>query len=114
MEHTLDATNKSLGRVASEAALLLRGKENPSFLRHVKPTNKVKILNASQLKITGNKRDGKVYLRHSGYPGGQKKETLAEMETKKGLTEALRLAVYGMLPDNKLRSIMMNNLNITE
>jgi large subunit ribosomal protein L13 len=114
MEYTLDAANKSLGRVASDAAVILRGKNSPDFLRHVKPKNKVKVVNASLIKTTGNKREAKVYLRHSGHPGHQKSETLDDVITKKGMTEALKRAVYGMLPDNKLRAIMMNNLNISE
>ena len=114
MQHTLDATNKPLGRLASEVAVLLRGKDNPDFLRNVKPKNKVQVINAAKIAITGGKREGKVYFRHSGYPGHQKSDTLGEVETKKGLSEALRRAVYGMLPPNKLRSIMMNNLVINE
>ncbi len=114
MEHTLDATNKPLGRVASAAAVLLRGKNTPDFLRHLKPKNRVRIINAGQLTFSGNKRAAKTYLRHSGYPGGQRTETLDELIAKKGVTEALRRAIYGMLPDNKLRAIMMKNLIITE
>lgn len=114
MEHTIDATNKSLGRLASEIAVLLRGKNEASFLRHTKPVNKVKVTNTNQIKITGNKLSNKVYTRHSGQPGGLKRTTLNELIQKKGMKEALRKAVYGMLPDNKLRAIMMNNLNITD
>lgn len=114
MEHTLDATNITLGRVASAAAVLLRGKDTASFERYEKPKNKVKIINASKMAVSGKKMTDKVYLRHSGYPGNQKAETLAKVITKKGSGEAIRRAVYGMLPDNKLRAVMMKNLLITE
>ncbi|MEK7136013.1 MAG: 50S ribosomal protein L13 [Patescibacteria group bacterium] len=114
MEYTLDATNKPLGRLASEVAVYLRGKDTPTFERHLKPKNKVRVINAGHITVSGSKREDKVYLRHSGYPGGQKGRTLNELATKKGMSEALKIAVRGMLPDNKLRSIMMNNLTITE
>ncbi len=114
MEHTLDATDISLGRVATNAVLLLRGKNTPDFERHKKPTNKVKIINASKMRITGRKLTDKVYLRHSGQPGGQKAETLTQVITKKGAGDAIRRAIFNMLPDNKLRPIMLKNLVITE
>lgn len=114
MEHIIDASGQSLGRLASQVAVLLRGKDQAVFLNHTRPTAKVKVTNVSQILITGNKRDGKVYTRHSGQPGGLKTETLSEVITKKGMAEALKRAIYGMLPANKLRSVMMNNLTISE
>ncbi|OHA58628.1 MAG: 50S ribosomal protein L13 [Candidatus Vogelbacteria bacterium RIFOXYD1_FULL_44_32] len=114
MEHILDASNISLGRIASSAAVLLRGKNTPAFERYEKPTNKVKIINASKMTVTGRKMSDKIYLTHSGYPGGQKARTLTQVIAKKGVDEAIRQAIYGMLPDNKLRAIMMKNLVITE
>ncbi|MEX0910267.1 MAG: 50S ribosomal protein L13 [Candidatus Paceibacterota bacterium] len=114
MEHTIDATNKSLGRLASEIALKLRGKDQPSFLPYVTPINKVTIINATNVKITGQKSNQKIYTRHSGYPGGLKSITLAKLKDKKGITEIITKAVYGMLPANKLRPVMMKNLTIKD
>jgi len=114
MQYTIDAENRSMGRVASEVAVLLRGKDSAEYAPHLKPKNKVTIINASKTKLTGKKFTDKVYLRHSEYPGGQKSETAEEVATKKGYGEIFRKAIYGMLPSNRLRSIMMNNLTIKE
>jgi large subunit ribosomal protein L13 len=113
-QHTIDATDKPLGRVASQVALLLRGKDNPSFLPHVKPTAKVTITNANLIKVTGNKKEDKNYTHYTGYPGGLRNTKMSEIITKKGIEEVIRKAVYGMLPTNKLRPIMMKNLTISE
>lgn len=114
MEHVIDATGKSFGRLASEVALLLRGKNSPTFRPNVAPTNKVVINNAGKIKMTGNKLGQKIYTRHSSYPGGLKSEVLEEVIEKKGASEVIRRAVYGMLPSNRLRKIMMSNLTINE
>ena len=115
MDYKLDAAGRSIGRIATEASLLLRGKNDPQYAPHLTPKNKVVINNASKVKVTGNnKLNTKIYYRHSGYPGGLKSETLNELIDKKGASEALRRAIYGMLPTNKLRKIMMNNLTIEE
>jgi len=113
-EYTLDATNKSLGRLASEAAIILRGKNKPDFLPYVKPTQKVIIVNAGLVKITGLKEEQKKYTRHSGYPGGLKTNTLADLRTKFGIGRVIEKAIYGMLPSNRLRALMMKNLTIKE
>ncbi len=113
-EVQIDASGKALGRVASEAAAALRGKNSPDYERHVSPTVRVSITNASKLDIGPKKLKEKIYHHYSGYPGGMKTETLANVTTKKGYAEALRRAIYGMLPGNKLKKIMMNNLTITE
>lgn len=112
--YTIDAENRSMGRVASEVAVLLRGKDKPDYAPNVAPKNKVTIINASKTKLTGKKMTDKVYLRHSEYPGGQKSETAEEVITKKGYEEVFRKAIYGMLPANRLRRIMMNNLTIKD
>ncbi|MEX0918867.1 MAG: 50S ribosomal protein L13 [Candidatus Paceibacterota bacterium] len=114
MEHTIDAKGEAIGRVAGEVARLLRGKDRPTFAPNAIPRDKVTVVNAGAVKITGLKLSNKVYYRHSGYPGALKSETLEEVITKKGAGEALRRAVYGMLPNNRLRRIMMNNLKIQE
>jgi large subunit ribosomal protein L13 len=110
----IDATDQAIGRVASKVAMLLRGKNTPSFTPHLKPVNKVVVSNASKMKISEMKASQKIYFRHSHQPGGGKYPTLNQVASKKGYREILRKAVYGMLPDNRLRAIMMTNLKISE
>ena len=113
-DHTIDANGKSLGRVATEAAILLRGKNQADFEKHIAGTAKVKIINASKIKLLNDKPNTKYYKHYSGYPGGMKKEVMAHVITKKGYGEIFRKAVYGMLPGNKLRPMMMKNLTIVD
>lgn len=110
--HNIDAGGKSLGRLASEVAVLLMGKMDPRFERHIASTDMVRVFNMSMVRITGNNKMGqKRYYRYSGYPGGLKETTLKTvMEKDPG--EALRSAVYGMLPKNKLRALAMRRLFI--
>ena len=112
MEHTIDAKGKSLGRVASEAAHVLMGKDKPDFEKHVVADVTVKIMNSETLKISPKKASSKIYTHYTGYPGGLRKQTLEEVKEKKGMEEVLRKAVYGMLPGNKLRPKMMKHLII--
>ncbi|HZS42865.1 MAG TPA: 50S ribosomal protein L13 [Candidatus Paceibacterota bacterium] len=114
MEHTIDAKDKKLGRVASEAARILMGKNRADFARHRIPNQTVRIINASAVNIDTKKRQGKTYQFYSGYPGGQKTVTLERLIGKKGYSEAFRKAVRGMLPPNKLRARMLKQLIITE
>lgn len=114
MKYTIDATEKVLGRVATEAAMILMGKNTPAFERHIAPKVTVTIINASKLAITAKKMKEKTYRRHSHYPGGEKIETMAQVAARKGYEEIVSKAVYGMLPDNKLRKVMMKNLLISE
>ncbi|MCR4306626.1 MAG: 50S ribosomal protein L13 [Candidatus Yonathbacteria bacterium] len=114
MEYTIDANQKSLGRVASQAAVFLMGKNTTTYKRHLAPAVKVHIVNASKVKMTPQKLEDKIYKTFSGYPGGQKEKPMKEVIEHKGYAEIFRLAVRGMLPTNKLRSIMMKNLEITE
>lgn len=107
--HKIDATNKSLGRLASEVAILLRGKHKATFQRHIDGGDSVEVFNFDSVKITGNKREQKTYYRHSGYPGGLKQEKLKDV-LKRNPGEALKKAVYGMLPKNKLRPLMIGRL----
>ncbi|MBI5140451.1 MAG: 50S ribosomal protein L13 [Candidatus Vogelbacteria bacterium] len=111
----IDAENKTIGRVASDAATFLMGKNLSSFTRNMEPKTRVLIVNASKANIPHKKLDGKLYFRFTGYPGGRKSETLGMMIKKGGgYKEVFTKAVFGMLPSNKLRAIMMKNLNITE
>jgi large subunit ribosomal protein L13 len=111
---TIDAQNKKLGRLASEVALLLRGKNSVAFSPNLYPKQEVKIINASKMSVAPEKMEGKTYTHHSEYPGGFKRETLKKIITKKGYGEALRRAIRGMLPANKLRARMLTHLVIEE
>ncbi len=112
--YTIDANGKALGRVASEAAVLLRGKGKADFERNAISDVAVTIVNASKLKVTERKLTGKTYTRYTGYPGGLRQPTMREVITKKGWKEVVWLAVYGMLPGNKLRPKILKHLTITE
>ncbi|MEI6022640.1 MAG: 50S ribosomal protein L13 [bacterium] len=114
MEYTIDATNKSMGRVATEVATLLMGKNDTSFARNTVSTNTVIVTNASKLKIAQQKLDEKTYLSFSGYPGGLKESTMKHVIGKKGYAEVLRTAVKGMLPKNKLQVEFLKHLTISE
>jgi large subunit ribosomal protein L13 len=114
MEYTIDATNKSLGRLSTEVATILMGKNSASFVRNKVSTNKVLVTNASKLKISQQKLDSKTYSAYSGYPGGLKQSKMSHVVSNKGYKEAVALAVKGMLPDNKLKKEMLKHLTVTE
>lgn len=114
MKHTIDATNKKLGRVSTEIAVLLMGKNTPEFARNVVPNVEVVVTNASKINIDTNKKETAAYKWYSGYPGGLRDEKLKDALAKKGYGEVLRRTVHGMLPSNKLRAKMIKNLTISE
>ena len=97
----IDAADQVLGRVATRAAHILRGKHKPQYTPHVDTGDFVVIVNADKIRVTGTKASGKVYYRHSGYPGGLKSETFAEAMAKHP-TRVIERAVKGMLPKNTL------------
>lgn len=109
----IDATDKAVGRVATEVAMALRGKNKPTFAPNVDAGDFVTVQNASKLKFTGRKFVQKDYYRHTLYPGGLKTTSLKAL-FEKDPTEVVRKAVYGMLPKNKLRNEMLKRLTITE
>jgi large subunit ribosomal protein L13 len=109
-KHTIDAEGKRIGRVATQAAVLLMGKNLKEFKRNSIPEITVEIINSSKAKIDDKKMEQKTYSRYSGYPGGLKKPTMIQVIHKKGHKELFKEAVSGMLPKNKLRAKMMNNL----
>jgi len=111
---TIDATDQVLGRIASRAALLLRGKKDPNFIAHITPSQKVEIVNASKVKLSEKKRRDTIYNRYTGYPGGLRERTMQEIIDLKGYSELFRKAVYGMLAPNKLRDVIMKNLTIVD
>jgi large subunit ribosomal protein L13 len=112
--HTIDAKGKKLGRVATQASSILSGKGSTSYAAHEVSNIRVDIIHASFMDIPDKKRNEKQYSRYSGYPGGLSVRSMKEEIAKKGYTEVLRKAVYGMLPGNKLRSRRLKNLYITD
>ena len=109
---TIDAADKTLGRVASAAAKALLGKNAATFAKNVVAKDGVKIINASRVAVSGNKKQDKKYIRYSGYPGGQKTENYVMLVARKGHEEAIRKAVAGMLPKNKLQKERLKMLTI--
>lgn len=109
--YVIDATDKVLGRVASEVARRLRGKHKPEFTPHVDTGDYIVIVNASKLRVTGNKSQDKTYYRHSGYPGGIYETNFRDMQTKHP-GRALEKAVKGMLPKGPLGYAMIKKLKI--
>ncbi len=112
MKYILDAKGKRLGRVASEAAHLLRGKGLASFTRNELLGVQVEIQNAAHLALAPKKLEGIRYLRYTGYPGGLKAATLGERIEKKGIGEALRKTILGMLPRNRQCSRIIKGLTV--
>ncbi len=109
---TIDAQGKTLGRVASAAAKVLIGKNKTSFVKNLVMGEEVKIINASKVRVSGTKTKDKEYVRYSGYPGGQKIETYAMLTARRGEGEAIRRAVLGMLPKNRLQAKRIKLLTI--
>ncbi len=109
--YIIDAANKPIGRVATEAAKLLRGKHKPTFTPHIDVGDHVIILNCKDAVLTGHKLDQKVYRHHSGYIGGMK-EVPARVMLEKNPEKAMTLAIKGMLPHNSLGRQMLKKLRV--
>ncbi|MEK6450951.1 MULTISPECIES: 50S ribosomal protein L13 [Myroides] len=107
----VDAEGQNLGRLASKVAVLLRGKHKPSYTPHVDCGDNVIVINAEKINLTGNKLDDKTYIRHTGYPGGQRSLTAKVMQEKNPAL-LIEKAVKGMLPKNKLGAQLFRNLNV--
>ncbi len=107
----LNAKNKVLGRLAVEAANLLRGKNKPDYQPHLQQGDKVIIINTDEVRLTGGKLKKKKYYHHSGYPGGIK-EIRMDKALEKDSREVVRKAIYGMLPKNKLRNKTIKKLEL--
>jgi large subunit ribosomal protein L13 len=107
----LDASDQVLGRLATEAARLLRGKHKPSFTPHLDTGDFVVVVNADRVKLTGNKMDDKVYYRHTGRPGSMKTETARERMAKYP-ERVIQAAVWGMLPKNRLGRKLLRKLKV--
>jgi len=109
----VDADGQTLGRMASKVAMLIRGKYKPNYTPHVDCGDNVVIINADKIVLTGNKWNDKTYIRHTGYPGGQRSLTATELFAKSPV-RVVEKAVKGMLPKNKLGSALFRNLYVYE
>ncbi len=109
--YLVDAEGKVLGRVATKIANILRGKHRPDYTPHLDLKDYIVVINADKIKLTGNKWQDKMYHHHSGYPGGIKSISAEKLHQKKP-TELLKLAVWGMLPHNKLGRQKMTQLRL--
>jgi large subunit ribosomal protein L13 len=109
--YLVDAEGQTLGRLASRIAAALRGKNNPAFTPHVDCGDFVVVVNAERVRLTGNKLAGKIYYRHSGFPGGVNEETAAALLARRP-EEVIRRAVVGMLPHNRLGRQLATKLKI--
>ena len=107
----VDATDQALGRLGSKVAKLLRGKYKPNFTPHVDCGDNVIVINAAKVKITGNKATDRIYLRFTGYPGGQREFTPGDL-LQKSPEKLIRKVVKGMLPKNRLGSAILGNLYV--
>ena len=107
----VDATGKTLGRLATQLADALRGKRKPEYTPHIDTGDFVIVVNAEKISVTGNKRSEKLYHRHSGYPGGLKTRTLNDMLERRP-EEVIRHAVKGMLPRNRLARRQITKLKV--
>jgi large subunit ribosomal protein L13 len=109
--HVLDATGLPLGRLCSLVARLLTGKHKPTYAPHIDTGDFVIVVNAEKAVLTGKKEEDKVYFRHSGYPGGLKRETAAELRHRRP-TQLVERAVWGMLPKNRLGRRQLRKLKV--
>jgi large subunit ribosomal protein L13 len=107
----VDAEGHNLGRLASKVAMILRGKYKPSYTPHVDCGDNVIVINSEKINLTGNKMDEKIYMRHTGYPGGQRTLTAKVLQAKNPAS-LVEKAVKGMLPKNKLGAELFRNLNV--
>lgn len=114
MNYNIDAQGKKLGRVCSEAASVLMGKNSPTFAKNKVSETKVEISNVKLADISAEKKIKDVYVTYTGHRGGLNSETLSALIARRGMGEVFRRAVYRMLPNNKLRDKRMQNLTIKE
>lgn len=108
---TIDATGQSVGRLATQIAMLLQGKHRVDYVPHIDLGDIIEVRNAAKVKITGQKLEGKFFYAYSGYPGGMRKTQLKDVMAKNP-AEALTHAVYSMLPKNKLRKDRLKRLKV--
>lgn len=111
--HEVDASSDTLGRIATQAAMFLMGKNKPDYSAHMDSGDYVVVINAEKVRVTGKKEEQKLYRSHSGYPGGFKEINFSNLQ-KKHPGEVIRKAIYGMLPGNRLRDDRLARLRIVE
>ena len=111
--HTIDATGKRLGKIATEAATFLMGKNDPTYAKHVMSDVIVEITNASKLEVSDKKKT-EIYQSFSGYPSGRKTETLDHLANRLGYGEVVKRTIGGMLPSNKHKKRLLKQLIVTE
>ncbi|MCL2493092.1 MAG: 50S ribosomal protein L13 [Clostridiales bacterium] len=109
--YLIDAEGKTLGRLASEAASILRGKRKPIFTPHIDTGDYVIVINAEKVEVTGKKRKEKIYKRHTGYPGGLKELSFEKLQARNP-EEIIRHAIKGMMPDGRLGRAMYKKLKV--
>jgi large subunit ribosomal protein L13 len=109
--YVIDAEGKILGRLATEIAIILRGKHKPTFTPHLNCGDYVVVVNAEKIAVTGDRLDSKIYYRHSQYPGGFKQETLRHL-LQKHPERAIERAVKGMMPHNRLGAEILHRLKV--
>ncbi len=114
MEFTIDAQGKTVGRIATQAAHILMGKNHPSFERHVLPQNRVRVINAGQASITDKKKGETTFRSYTGARGGLKEMTMEVMIEKTGVASVLERAIHGMIPNNKLKKEILKHLTVSE
>ena len=109
--YLVDADGQTLGRLASQIAMIIRGKNKPTYTPYADTGDFVVVINADKIHVTGNKMNDKIYYNHTGYPGGLKQRTLKQMLQAKP-EEVLRRAIWGMLPHNRLGRKLMGKVKI--
>ncbi|HEV8516505.1 MAG TPA: 50S ribosomal protein L13 [Candidatus Limnocylindrales bacterium] len=109
--YVVDATDQTLGRLASRVARVLEGKHRPEYATHLDSGDHVIVLNAARLSVSGDKRESKIYYRHSGYPQGLKAESLGHLLDRRP-EEVIRRAIKGMLPHNRLGAKQLRKLKV--
>ena len=113
IEHTIDATNQKLGRLATNIAIILRGKDTTEFATNKIPDVQINVINSDKMDIPEKKREEMLYTHYTGYPSGLRHQKLKKVMDEKGMEHVIRETVKGMLPANRLRKPMLKNLNIT-
>jgi len=111
--HTIDATGRRLGKIATEVATLLIGKNDPTFAKHTMADVAIEITNASKMDVPEKKKE-EIYQSYSGYPSGRREETLEHLGKRLGYSEVMRRTIAGMLPNNKHKKPLLKKLTITE
>ncbi len=114
MKYTIDAQGKKIGRVASEAASILMGKNTTTFAKNTVADSKIEIINVNAADVSARKKEKDTYVTYTGFRGGLNSESLGRLINRAGMKEVFRRAIYRMLPDNKLRDVRIKNLTIKE